>query len=135
MAEPQWAAHPSMTMDDITEVAGDEQLTRIETIPLGKHVEIDSRTLIAAILGGVAGFLLVFPFAPLVGWQAGMLLIIGFMILSPLLFVARGRRTQQKNIVIVLNKLKSGSVTGKAFFPGNPTPYDLTISREHVYWL
>ena len=61
--------HPRLTMDDITEVSGPEEIERKNTFQITKNTEARSKTVFSVIVGALAGLALCLIFAPLLGYM------------------------------------------------------------------
>lgn len=124
--------HPRMTMDDITEVSSTEEIEKRNTIQVAKNTEVRSKTVIAVLLGMVAGFVMFFITVGFLGVLLSCIWIVAGVILAPVLFVSRTNdQMRQVRWRRALYKVKSRNVTGNVFFPNSSNAEDVT----HTDWV
>lgn len=124
--------HPRMTMDDITEVSSTEEIEKKNTIQVAKNTEVRSKTVIAVLLGTVAGFTMFFITVGFLGILLSCVWIVAGAVLAPVLFVSRTNdQMRQVRWRRALYKIKSKNVTGNIFFPNSSSAEDVT----HTDWV
>lgn len=124
--------HPRMTMDDITEVSSTEEIEKKNTIQVAKNTEVRSKTVIAVLLGTVAGLTMFFITVGFLGILLSCVWIVAGAILAPVLFVSRTNdQMRQVRWRRALYKIKSKNVTGNIFFPNSSSAEDVT----HTDWV
>ena len=75
--------HPRLTMDDITEVSGPEEIERKNTFQITKNTEARSKTVFSVIVGALVGLALCLMFAPLLGYMFSSFFVLLGGILAP----------------------------------------------------
>ena len=124
--------HPRMTMDDITEVSSTEEIEKKNTIQVAKNTEVRSNTVIAVLLGTVAGLTMFFITVGFLGILLSCVWIVAGAVLAPVLFVSRTNdQMRQVRWRRALYKIKSKNVTGNIFFPNSSSAEDVT----HTDWV
>lgn len=124
--------HPRMTMDDITEVSSTEEIEKKNTIQVAKNTEVRSKTVIAVLLGTVAGLTMFFITVGFLGILLSCVWIVAGAVLAPVLFVSRTNdQMRQVRWRRALYKIKSKNVTGNIFFPNSSSAEDVT----HTDWV
>ena len=125
--------HPRLTMDDITEVASVEEIEKKNTITITKNTEARSKTVMAAIAGGVAGVIVFFCLFNFVGIPIASAFIPLGIITVPFFAVGRvNDPTQQVRWKRTLQTMKSKKVEGNIFFPNSNLPEDIIHTQLYV---
>lgn len=128
--------HPYETMDDLTDVSGDEAMERRNTIMVTKTTEVRSKTVVGVIVGLIVG----------VGLYAAAFLVVGAFWATPFLLVPLGvapwvvsgvvrDRTQQaryRRLMLQYRSARKG-VAGRVWFPNSLEPEDLGSFRRHWF--
>lgn len=119
--------HPRLTMDDITEVSGQQEIEKQNTISLDKNIEVSFKQFFSVIIGLGIGFVVFLCTYQIIGLYAAAFLLVLITAACPFLFVSKVRdATDQTKWVRLLNKVKSKDIEGKAFFPNSDTPENIT---------
>lgn len=123
--------HPRLTMDDITEVSGPEEIERKNTFQITKNTEARSKTVFSIIVGALAGLALCLIFAPLLGYMFSSFFVLLGGILAPFFAVGTIRdRTQQTRWKRTLQDMKSRKIEGQVFYPNSTQPENIIDLQE-----
>ena len=126
--------HPRESMDDLTLIAGHDELEKVNTIPFGRHLEVRAKTLVAGLCGLVIGALVGWCCAVVCGWTVGVLVCGVVTCGVPFVFVGVDRLTGMTRWKQWKHMTRSRRLEGMVVFPGSPYPVDLTHVVVHVYW-
>lgn len=123
--------HPRLTMDDITEVSGPEEIERKNTFQVAKNTEARSKTVVAVIVGAAIGLCICLIIAPLFGYMVGAFFILFGAAIVPFFAVGTIRdRTQQARWKRTLEDMKSRKIEGQVFYPNSTQPENIIDLQE-----
>ena len=116
--------HPRLTMDDITEVSGPEEIERKNTFQITKNTEARSKTVFSVIVGALAGLALCLMFAPLLGYMFSSFFVLLGGALAPFFAVGTIRDRSQQTLC------KSRKIEGQVFYPNSTQPENIIDLQE-----
>ncbi|WP_193852556.1 hypothetical protein [Bifidobacterium callitrichidarum] len=122
--------HPRLTMDDITEVSSVEEIEKKNTITITKNTEARSKTVMAAIAGGVLGVIIFICLFSFVGIPIASAFIPLCILLVPFFAVGKVKDpTEQLRWRRAQQTFRSRGVEGNIFFPNSTVPEDIIHTK------